>query len=90
MIQQTIHWCRPDEIELTCYEFYDILVDARRQWGADKAGEVVRAPCAQFVKEGMFIDYGEEIPLSNVLAISVIRYPSIQELKKEVRNETRT
>jgi hypothetical protein len=85
MIQQTINWCRPDEIELTRYEFYDILVDARRQWGADK-GEVVRAPCAQFVKD-MFIDYGEEIPLSNILAISVIRYPSMQELKKEVTDE---
>lgn len=81
MIQQTIHWYSPDEIELTRYEFYDILVDARKQWGAAK-GEVVHAPSAQYVKEGMFIDYGEEIPLSNILAISVIRYPTMQELQE--------
>ncbi len=79
MIQQTICWCRPEEIELTRYAFYDILVDVDKQWGSE-GDEVVRITNAQYVKKDMFVDCSEEIPLNNVLAISVIRYPTMQEL----------
>ena len=81
MIQQTIYWCRPEEIVLTQYSFYDILVDVDKQWGVEDEGEILRLPNAQYVKEGVFADCCEEIPLNNVLAISVIRYPTMQELR---------